>query len=322
MDLLKNLLFMSATPTSFSKLKDTWKAITDEIHLAREKPLRFLRYYLMASYEVEAGLREDDIYDWFRGHEDQTKHARNPVGFADRLLGAAKAYRSFVECKNVAGQRELGIANTRLLGGKAIRQHFILLLAARELPSSVFSALANEIEKLMFVWLATNTPAKDYERAIMDGARQLRTIKTAAEFEVFSGDFFGEQKRVRAALFRDTLLRVHSYDMRGFRLKYLLAKITQYVDVDAYGATGARADLSHYTDGGNDIEHIFPDTPSSEALREFGEVSADGELIQRLGNLLLVEKSVNRALGNKPYSEKLEAYRSSQFLLVRCQAAH
>jgi len=322
MDLLKNLLFMNASPGSFSKLKDTWKAITDEIYKAREKPLRFLRYYLMASFEVEAKLHEDDIYSWFRKNEKQTGHASDPVRFAERLLAAAKAYRCFVESKNAGGQHEPGIANTRALGGKAVRQHFILLLAAQQLPADVFSALAVEIENLMFVWLVTNTPAKDYERAIMDGAKQLRGMKTAHEFELFSKSFFAAQKLVLAASFNDALLRLHSYEMRGFRLKYLLAKLTQQIDLQAYGATGPRSDLSHYMDGGNDIEHILPDAPSTEALQEFGESAADGELIQRLGNLMLVEKAVNRSLGNKPYSQKVGAYPGSQFLLVRCQAAH
>jgi hypothetical protein len=111
--------------------------------------------------------------------------------------------------------------------------------------------------------------------------------------------------------------------VRGFRLKYLLAKLTQHIDLAAYGATGARAELAHYMDGGNDIEHTLPDTPSAQGLLEFGEEMADdNELIQRLGNLMLVERSVNRSLGNKAYSAKIAIYPSSQFLLVRCQAEH
>jgi hypothetical protein len=110
------------------------------------------------------------------------------------LLAATKAYRSFVENKNAIGQFEPGIANTRALGGKAVRQHFILLLAAQQLPAASFSALAVEIEKLMFVWLITNTPTNDYERTIVEGAKQLRGMKTAAEFEAFSVGFFAVQK--------------------------------------------------------------------------------------------------------------------------------
>ncbi|WP_443477973.1 DUF262 domain-containing protein [Novosphingobium aerophilum] len=41
MDLLKNLLFMRTDPAKFDKLKDRWKLLTDKLHKAGEKPLRF-----------------------------------------------------------------------------------------------------------------------------------------------------------------------------------------------------------------------------------------------------------------------------------------
>lgn len=320
MDLLKNLLFLSAKPEMFSKLKDKWKSVTNEIYAAQEKPLRFLRYHILATYDVDGQLREDQIYDWFTNNDKQTNLAKDPVGFADRLLQSAKSYRNFVENRGVTGQNAMGLANTRALGGKAIRQHFILLLAARQLPPDVFAKLAVEVENLMFVWLITNTSTKDYERAIIEGAKKLRTVKTAAEFDAFKAAFFDATKTALGAKFYDSLLRMHSYDTRAFRVKYLIAKLTQYVDLDAYGSSSNRDDLSHYTSGGNEIEHIYPDTPSIEALEEFGELAADNELIQRLGNLMLIEKSMNCLLGNKQYSKKITVYPSSQFLMTRCQA--
>ncbi|WP_454887748.1 DUF262 domain-containing protein [Sphingomonas oryzagri] len=63
MDLLKNLLFMNARPDQFAKLKTEWRELTQELFDAGEKPLRFLRYLILASYDVkDSKLREDDIY--------------------------------------------------------------------------------------------------------------------------------------------------------------------------------------------------------------------------------------------------------------------
>jgi hypothetical protein len=69
MDLLKNLLFKQVQPDEFTKLKDEWKKITAPLERAKEKPLRFLRYFLMANYKVrnerhDGVVREDEIYDW------------------------------------------------------------------------------------------------------------------------------------------------------------------------------------------------------------------------------------------------------------------
>jgi Protein of unknown function DUF262 len=65
MDLLKNLLFMNASAHDFEDLKVTWKEVTDAIYSVRERPLRFLRYFLLATYRVDTRLQEDAIYDWF-----------------------------------------------------------------------------------------------------------------------------------------------------------------------------------------------------------------------------------------------------------------
>src|SRR5207237_1305986 len=72
MDLLKNLLFRHVRNEQFAVLRDEWKKITKPLEKANEKPLRFLRYFLMANYEIrvkrgdktEAVVREDQIYDW------------------------------------------------------------------------------------------------------------------------------------------------------------------------------------------------------------------------------------------------------------------
>src|SRR6185295_10785855 len=69
MDLLKNLLFTHVRTEEFTKLKDEWKKITKPLEKAKEKPLRFLRYFLMANYKIDNArkdsvVREDEIYDW------------------------------------------------------------------------------------------------------------------------------------------------------------------------------------------------------------------------------------------------------------------
>jgi hypothetical protein len=73
--------------------------------------------------------------------------------------------------------------------------------------------------------------------------------------------------------------------------------------------------------GKNDIEHILPVNASEVALAEFGEVPVEADFCQRLGNLMLVEKTINQIIGNKPYTEKAEIYPQSKYLLVKCQVS-
>lgn len=322
MDLLKNLLFMHAKGDQFARLKTSWKALTDAIYQAREKPLRFLRYYLLATYDLDGKLREDAIYDWFQKNAAATGHEREPLVFASRLLEAARAYGNFAKGLNVTGEPEAGIRNTQLAGGRSIKQHFILLMAGRHLSSVQFSRLADEVEKTMFAWLITGTPGKEYERRIIEAAHVLREI-AASDGEAFEAFLNAHLIAERAALskaFDLALKGLNTRNVRAFRLRYLLAKLTQHIDLTAYGPSESRSRLADYTAGGNDIEHILADRAEPEARDEFGDRADDQEVIQSLGNLLLIEKSINRAISNGRYSGKVTAYAQSKFLLTKCQA--
>ena len=60
-------------------------------------------------------------------------------------------------------------------------------------------------------------------------------------------------------------------------------------------------------------------SPVPKRWREFGAYE-DSEVADRLGNLVLVEKSINASLGNRPYSQKRSVYLQSQLLLTRALA--
>ena len=95
MDLLKNLLFMKASHNQFDELKFKWKKLQDTIYNMKEKPLRFLRYFVMSRYEVTQIIREDNIYGWFARNESLAGYGSDPIGFADELVKAAGAYKNF-----------------------------------------------------------------------------------------------------------------------------------------------------------------------------------------------------------------------------------
>jgi len=321
MDLLKNLLFMHARPEQFAKLKFEWRAVTQELYAAGEKPLRFLRYVILADYDVKEGkLREEEIYGWVGNAEAQTRHEADPLGFAARLKAAAHAYARFAENKSPEGFAEPGLYGTRALGGSAIRQHYVLLLAGRHLAPHLFTRLCQEVEEAMALWLFAGVPAKDYERAIVSAARDLRSVRDEQAFDHFARSFFDAQKREHAAAFRANLLVLKTWHLRQFRMKYFLAKVARYFDSEAYGEAGNEV-LAPYLAGSNEVEHILAQSATAEARAEFGEGADDVEVIQSLGNLMLLEKSVNVVAGAASYSVKCAVYPSSKFLLSRCQAA-
>ena len=102
MDLLKNLLFTQVQQTEFTHLKDEWKKITKPLEKAKEKPLRFLRYFLMANYSIkndrgDAVVREDEIYDWFTSKNNATlcNYAEKPFEFVRKVTRNVEHYLAF-----------------------------------------------------------------------------------------------------------------------------------------------------------------------------------------------------------------------------------
>lgn len=315
MDLLKNLLFMKATHDQFTELKKTWKDTQDVIYGINEKPLRFLRYFIFSHYEVDV-LREDEIYTWLSRNEAKAGYGSDPLGFARKLLETAKAYRNFLEGKDQFGERNRFLENLRLLGGKAARQHLILLLAGRHLPAALFDRLAQEVEELFFVYVIIREPTRDFERDFARWTGELVQVHDEAAFDSLVARRFTPAKAVLSTRFNDAFARLYADTVQMYRLRYILAKLTQHVEIAAYGATEATRWLANFMSGDYEVEHVFPQSPSEAAKEEFGPC-ADSRIAQRLGNLLLAEKPINASLGNKSFSQKGPVYPRSRLLLTR-----
>lgn len=318
MDLLKNLLFIKAKPAEFDKLKDRWKSLTDGLYSAGEKPLRFLRYYIFATYG-ETKLSEDKLYGWLSANDYRVGYSKDPLGFVARLQSALTAYLYFLDGLGPDGKPNPAVQSISLLAGRATRQHLILLLAGRTLPPAVFDALCHDVEALLAVYLVTRTNNREFETQFPEWAVQLVQITSLADYEVFAKGTLRARLRELASRFHREFEALVSVGLRQYQLRYLLAKLTQHVDLLAYGsnAEGCRW-LARYTDGSNiHIEHILPQTPDEAVRLEFGEGADSYELLWSIGNLALAEKSINASLGRRPFSEKRPVYPKSQLLLTR-----
>jgi len=318
MDLLKNLLFMKASHNQFDELKFKWKKLQDTIYNMKEKPLRFLRYFVMSRYEVTQIIREDNIYGWFARNESLAGYGSDPIGFADELVKAAGAYKNFLRdgCDE-QGRANRYLENMRILGGSAARQHLILLLAGRHLPPDLFERLAQEVENLFFCYVVTREPTRNFESNFLRWASELRKVSNTSDFDDFIEKRFKKTKSDLSTRFGDAIGRMDYWSIQQYRLRYILAKLSQYVDLQAYGEHAeVHRWLKSYTSGGFEIEHIFPRNPNDDALAEFGPYE-DMEITEKLGNLVLIEESINRSLGNKPYSEKRKIYPKSKLVLTK-----
>jgi hypothetical protein len=328
MDLLKNLLFTQVAQKDFTKLKNEWKKITAPLEKAKEKPLRFLRYYLMANFKItnkDSIVREDEIYDWFVNKDNAKlcEYNEKPFEFVRKIIRNVESYLAFSKGQGNDGQANTPMANLKTMCGGAFSLHYVLLLAIANLPKPLFDHFVVQLESFLFYYIYTKTPTKELERSFSQWADELRDIaalKDAATQKQQFNNFI--DKRFRASMddkrneLSDALKRYTIKSMQQYRTRYFLAKLTQFVDM-AYKGVTTRGSLDDYM--ALEIEHILPNTPEPE-LRQSFTTSNPGanydDYKNRLGNFTLLEKPINIAASNNFFGAKKVEYRKCKHYLT------
>lgn len=330
MDLLKNLLFSNVSPKDFGKLKDKWSSVTTPLEKHKQKPLRFLRYYVMANYEVRDAkgknvLREDDIYSWFTDKRNvaATGHVSDPFRFVDELRTNVDRYIAFLRKHDPYDDPSIALTNLGYLTGTAFSQHYVLLLAAAPCRPAVFAHLVAEIENFLFFYLFTASNTRELESLFSSWSADLRVIASIPEeplqrtaMNEFVEARFQSAMTARHDQLRDALRRFRLGDMQQYRSRYLLARMTQYVDM-AFSGVKARGSLEPYTK--LEIEHILPQNPGDDLRASWAgdEPHEYSTYVGRLGNLTLLEKPHNIVASNDFFANKTGLYAKSNNYMTR-----
>lgn len=331
MDLVKNLLFTHVPQEQFTDLKNEWKKITKPLEKHKEKPLRFLRYFLMANYRIQNGrgdgvVREDEIYDWFVNKDNVAlcDYASKPFEFVRRVTRNVDHYLAFANGGGNDGQANIAMDSLKRLTGGAFSLHYVLLLAAANFPKPLFDHFVTQLESFLFYYIFTKTATKELERNFSVWADELRTIAGTLDavaqqdnLDTFIAERFGKNMDAKTPELADALKRYSLYSMQQYRTRYLLAKLTQHVDM-AYKGVKTPGSLGESTV--LEIEHILPNNPTAE-LRDNWVKDNPGmkydEHKNRLGNLTLLEKPINIIAGNDFFAAKQTEYRKCNNYLTR-----
>lgn len=316
MDLLKNLMFMNATHSQYETLNRDWKKLVDELWAAREKPLRFLRYYVFARWQVDGfRLREDDLYQWFVNNAEQVGYEDDPVTFVKTLYEAATDYIHFSRGEDRAGSYNRPLSNIKRMHTTA-RQHLILALAGRHLEPPDFNRLTQALEDVLFVHTIAREPARFFERKFAQWAPDLRAVDGTPELERFITDTIEPTLRAATSRFALGMRELREGHLRKYQVRYVLAKLSQHIDEQAWGSDFVR-EVEDYVQRSNEVEHILPQGADEQIKEAYGGKELFELSLRKLGNLTLLEKPLNRAAKNKPFSEKREFYAASGILLTQ-----
>lgn len=334
MDLLKNLLFTQIQKDDFKELRDEWKKITSQLEKAKEKPLRFLRYFIMANYTVSNErkdniVREDEIYDWLTNKENKKlcnyEKKEGAFKFVKKIQTNLTHYLNFIAGKDKDGADNEIMNRMSKLAGGGFSLHYVLLLSASALPKELFDYFLKQLEVFLFYYIFTQTSTKELERNFSKWADELRLISQTDDCEeqkvklnLFIQTYFITNIDSKQQEFNDALKRYTLNTLQKYRTKYLLSKICQYVNSFINGYALNIDNYMHL-----EIEHILPNNPKEDLLEDFKKENPDKKYEDykiKLGNLTLLEKPINIVAGRKYFTEKIKEYKKTNIYLTRSLA--
>lgn len=305
-DLLKNYMFSRVTiKADRDVLQRRWHALIARV-TAPSFP-EFLRYHLLTKYPQ---VRTQRLFKIFR---EQIKSPEDVFSLLDELEPRGEIFAALKDPSHGFWQ-ETPTARPFINELKLfrVRQMTPVLFAAWEKYSKdEFVKLLKFISTVSFRYnvisdLNTNTLEPIYHEgasAILEGkstsasdsAKDLKRIyvdddKFKSDFSGFAVSGSGQSKKL---------------------VRYILAKLETHI-------SGIIRDPE--LDAGS-IEHILPENPSADWTQSFPEELWE-QSIYRLGNLTLLEVPKNRAIGNSPYSVKVEVYPTSEYRMTQGVAEH
>ena len=324
-DLLKNLLFQNISRDVFSSLQAEWEKFKKSIigEVIKEKPLRFLRYFIMANYDIEKDeqgnriLREDEIYSWLIKNKTITDYEAKPFDFVRKLQENSSFYMELIKDRH-GDNLNTNLSNISKIVGNGFKQQFILLLSAKGLDSELFNHLLLQLETLLFYYNITKEPPRDIEKRFSLWAEDLRKIKNKSDLNDFITSRVKPDIKNRESLYQQNFSNLKITSMQKYKIKYLLGKIATFIESERIGELGFQ-DISPYTKKSIHIEHILPDVPEKELLDEFckGRKNDYSEYKTKLGNLTLLERPINDSIQRDYFSKKSIEYCKSNIYLTK-----
>lgn len=317
MDLLKNMIFRQVDRSKFKELNMKWKEITSTLESIHEKPLRFLRYFIMSNYDVsglkDSILREDDIYNWLSENDAQCNYIDKPFEFVDRMIRNVKLYTDFLNPLNT-DNGNIHLLNIRELAGSSYKLHLMLLLSADNMEPQVLDRFKGIIESIVYYTVVDKITTNVTERTFAGWCPKIRNIKTDMDLNNFIANDVVPTVDTWKVNNEQFFMNLGMKSMQQYRIKFIMAKITAYIDSLRLGTKEVGV-LDNYLTG-IEIEHIMPQTCDDKAMYGVTEEEYDIYL-HRLGNLTLLENSINKSIRNNDYVSKSAEYRKSKFYLTK-----
>lgn len=295
-DLLKNYLFSlvdaaTSHPERIHLLEEKWSTLTKNIKA--EKLPDFIRYYWNSQNKT---VRSSDL---FKAIRKEIKSDVQVFELIKNLLDYSDVYMALRDPNDElwAGNKSV-CDNIELLNIFNLKQPYSLLMVAYKLLDvEKFSRILNDIIMVSFRYnIICGKNPNDIERAYNSVAVKISNEKKY-------------DKQILKNVYVDDNEFGTSFANKSFIDNSKNTKIVKYILGRYERYKGGTRDVS-LTNMNDTIEHILPQNPDESWPTELFDLD---QYIYRLGNLALLEQTLNKDSGNVSYEEKKKEYLKSAF---------
>ncbi|MFF2411376.1 DUF262 domain-containing protein [Streptomyces sp. NPDC058092] len=311
-DLLKNHLF-GAAKLHLDSVRNNWHKSIGALSLstADDKFTKFLRHY----WSSKVGkVTERDLYAQMR---KQVAQSQDALTFSQKLLTGARIYAALSDPNHEIWQEKCPgrkPALSTLVLFNLVPNKILLLAAVEHLPPGQIEKLLKALISWSVRGMVMGTINRGrYEDIYSQIAVEIRkgTITDISQIRSRVNDLIASDIDFKAQFALATLGRTEA------------SKIARYY-LGALERTQKNEAQPEFIPNDNptevNLEHVYPQNAAIGGWSQFITVSgnqdeADG-WIYRIGNMVLLQASVNSNLGNKPFKNKAEVFKESQFALT------
>ncbi len=322
-DMLKGFLLTNIGDTEErAKANDLWKNRLMELaNLGKEEDADFFKAWLRAEYaesirERKKGATNKDFdiigttfHKWVH---DESKRIglKNSTDFRDFVMVQFKSFSGhYTRIRHAAQQLTNGLEYVFYNAHNNFTLQYPLLLAP--LRSNDDLETANRKIRLVAGYLdifiarrAVNFRTLDYSSIVYTMFNLMKEIR---ELDVPS---LVEVLKAKVAMMEESFYGMSRFYLNLWSKRYIqhiLARITRHIEEQSGVESSFVIYISREVKKPFEIEHIWADKYERHT-DEFSTEEEFAEYRNRIGGLLLLPRGFNQSFGDKPYTEKLEAY--------------
>jgi uncharacterized protein with ParB-like and HNH nuclease domain len=310
-----------------------WRESIQKLHgFSKEEDQKFFQAWLRSQYadtirQSKAGSSNEDFekigtrfHSWFRDNLEKIGvKTDSPDEFKKLIHGEMKFYlQAYVDILDAQMEEKVGLEHVfyHCRWGIADSLGFPLMLAPLKSSDSaeVTRQKINEVARFMETFAVRRSI--NFRKF---GASSIRYTMYSLVKELRGKDLEALSVVLRAKLAEmpetwDGLSEFRLHGMNRQFVKFLLARITGYIEQQSGGGAGFTSFFISPGAKPFEVEHIWADK-FDEHRDEFEQKHEFDTYRNRIGDLVLLPQGTNQSYGAKPYTEKLEHYLKENLLV-------